>query len=292
MKLGFIGLGSMGAAIATNLVRASHDVAVWNRSADKARPLVAIGATLAASPKDVAAGREIVFSMLADDAALHAVLGGELGLVAGLNAGAIHVSMSTIGVAAADEFQAMHASRDQHFVSAPVFGRPDAAVSAKLFVAAAGDPADLLRIREPLANISQRVFHVGEKPSSANLLKLCGNFMILAAIESLGEAMALAENGGIAKRQLLEVLTATLFDAPVYRNYGAILIEERFRPAGFAASLGLKDMRLVAAAADAARVSMPVLSVLEQHLRETIAREGAGIDWSAIAKTIAPKSGV
>jgi len=186
----------------------------------------------------------------------------------------------------------MHASHDQRFVSAPVFGRPDAAVSAKLFVAAAGDPADLLRIREPLANISQRVFQVGEKPSSANLLKLCGNFMILAAIESLGEAMTLAERGGITKRQLLEVLTATLFDAPVYRNYGAILIEQRFRPAGFAASLGLKDMRLVAAAADAARVSMPVLSVLERHLRETIAREGAGIDWSAITKTIAKESGV
>jgi len=131
----------------------------------------------------------------------------------------------------------------------------------------------LLRIREPLANISQRVFQVGEKPSSANLLKLCGNCMILSAIESLGDAMTLAERGGITKRQLLEVLTATLFDAPVYRNYGAILIEQRFRPAGFAASLGLKDMRLVAAAADAAR-------------------EGAGIDWSAITKTIAKESGV
>ena len=279
----------MGAAIASNLARASHELAVWNRSPDKTRALVAMGATAAASPSDAARGKEIVFSMLADDAALHAVLDGDSGLFAGLAPGAIHVSMSTIGVATADAVAASHSERGQHFVSAPVFGRPDAAAAAKLFVAAAGDPSDLQRIREPLANVSQRVFLVGEKPSSANLLKLCGNFMILAAIESLGEAMALASKGGITKRQLLDVLTATLFDAPVYRNYGAILVEERFRPAGFAASLGLKDMDLVAAAADAQHLSLPVLTVLQEHLRETIATEGAAIDWSGIAKTIETK---
>ncbi len=292
MKLGFLGLGSMGSAIAANLVRASPELIVWNRSPDKTRPLVELGAAAAASPAEAAAGRDVVFSMLADDAALHAVLDGERGLLAGLSPGAIHVSMSTIGVAAADDAAAQHARRGQHFVSAPVFGRPDAAAAAKLFVAAAGTAADLARISAPLASVSQRVFHVGEKPSNANLLKLCGNFMILAAIESLGEAMTLAAKGGIAKRQVLEVLTATLFDAPVYRNYGSILIEERFRPAGFAAPLGLKDMGLVAAAAAAERVPMPVLEVLQEHLRQTIAREGAGIDWSAIARTIETNCGV
>jgi 3-hydroxyisobutyrate dehydrogenase-like beta-hydroxyacid dehydrogenase len=289
MKIGFIGLGHMGAAIAANLVRASHEVAVWNRSADKARPLIELGATLAASPRGAAAGRDMVFTMLGDDAALHAVLGGEQGLYAGLARGAVHVSMSTIGVNTADEVAAGHAERAQGFLSAPVFGRPEAAIAAKLFIVAAGDQAHLQRVGGLFENISQRVFRVGTKPSNANVVKLCGNYMILAAIEALAEAMSLSFASGVPKRQLLEVLTGTVFDAPVYRTYGAILIEERFRPAGFAAPWGLKDMNLAGAAAATQGVAMPFLEILKQHLSETIANEGADIDWSGIAKTIAAK---
>jgi 3-hydroxyisobutyrate dehydrogenase-like beta-hydroxyacid dehydrogenase len=140
--------------------------------------------------------------------------------------------------------------------------------------------------------MSQRVFYVGEAPSAASLVKLCGNFMILSAIEALGEAMALAEKGGIAKKQLLEVLTGTLFDSPIYRNYGAMLVEGRFRPAGFAAPLGLKDMRLVGQSAESLRVPMPLLSVLRDHMLQTIAQEGEDIDWSAIARSIAKNAGL
>jgi 3-hydroxyisobutyrate dehydrogenase-like beta-hydroxyacid dehydrogenase len=291
MKIGFVGLGRMGAPIAAHVVRAGHDVAVWNRSAEKARPLVEAGATLLASPKDVAAGREVVFSMLADDAALDAVLAGENGMLAGLQAGALHVSMSTIAVLTADSVAARHAERSQCFVSAPVFGRPDAAAAAKLFVVTGGDPAQV-RIATPLfETMSQKAFHVGDKPSAANLVKLCGNFMILSAIETLGEAMTLAEKGGVAKAKLLEVLTGTLFDAAVFRNYGAILVAGKFRPAGFAAPLGLKDMRLVGQAAEAERVPMPLLSLLRDHLLQTIANEGEDIDWSGIATTIAKNAG-
>lgn len=279
----------MGSAIAANLVRASHEVAVWNRSANKAGPLIELGATLAASPRAAAEGRDMVFTMLGDDGALQAVLSGEQGLYAGLARGAVHVSMSTIGVHTADEVAAGHAERGQGFVSAPVFGRPEAAIAAKLFIVTAGDQAALQQASGPFENISQRVFHVGAKPSNANLVKLCGNFMILAAIESLAEAMTLADAGGVPKRQLLEVLTGTLFDAPVYRNYGAILIEERFRPAGFAAPWGLKDMRLAGDAAADQGIAMPFLEILKQHLIETIAREGGDIDWSGIAKTVAAK---
>jgi 3-hydroxyisobutyrate dehydrogenase-like beta-hydroxyacid dehydrogenase len=292
MKIGFVGLGRMGAAIAANLVRAGHDVAVWNRSGAKARPLVEAGATLSASPKDAAAGRDIVLTMLADDAALDAVLSGENGLLAGLKAGALHISISTIAVATADSVAARHAERDQCFVSAPVFGRPDAAAAAKLFVVAGGDPSQV-RIATPLFEaMSQKMFHVGNKPSAANLVKLCGNFMILAAIETMGEAMTLAEKGGVPKAKLLEVLTGTLFDAAVFRNYGAILVEEKFRPAGFAAPLGLKDMRLASQAAEAGRVPMPLLNVLRDHLLQTIANEGEDIDWSGIATTIAKNAGL
>ncbi len=287
MKIGFIGLGHMGAAIAANLVRASHEVRVWNRSPDKARPLLALGATLATSPRAVATDSEVVFTMLGDDAALRSVLDGPEGLYAGLGVGAIHVSMSTIGVATAEELTAKHAERGQHFVSAPVFGRPEAAAAAKLFVLCAGGAAELERVAPLLAKLGQRVLPLGPKPAHANLVKLCGNFMILATIESLGEALNLAERGGVGKRALLEVLTNTLFDFPVMRTYGAIIQEERYRPAGFAAPWGLKDMRLAGESAAAAGVDMPFLRVLEANLVATIANEGSEIDWSGIAKTIA-----
>jgi 3-hydroxyisobutyrate dehydrogenase-like beta-hydroxyacid dehydrogenase len=292
MKIAFAGLGQMGAAIAANLIRAGHDVAVWNRSLAKGRPLVEAGATQGATPKDAVAGRDAVLSMLADDAALDAVLSGEHGILAGLKAGALHISMSTISVATADSVAARHAERGQCFVSAPVFGRPDAAAAAKLFVVTGGDPAQL-RIAAPLfAAVGQRTFHVGDKPSAANLVKLCGNFMILAAIETMGEAMTLAEKGGVPKATLLEVLTGTLFDAAVFRNYGAILVAEKFRPAGFAAPLGLKDMRLAGQAAETGRVPMPLLSLLRDHLLQTIANEGEDIDWSGIAATIDKNAGL
>jgi 3-hydroxyisobutyrate dehydrogenase-like beta-hydroxyacid dehydrogenase len=292
MRIGFIGLGQMGAAIAINLVRAKHEVAVWNRSAPRTRSLVEAGATFAASPKAAAMDKEVVFSMLADDAALEAVLSGDNGLIAGLAAGALHVSMSTIAVATAKQVSARHAELGQRFVSAPVFGRPDAAAAARLFVVAAGDPADVKTATPLFQAISQRVFYVGEIPSHANLVKLCGNFVILSAIETMAEAMTLAEKGGVPKAQLLEVLTGTLFDAPVYRNYGAILVEERFRPAGFAAPLGLKDMRLVGQEAEARRVPMPLLSLLRDHLLETLAKEGEDVDWSGIGLTIAKNGGL
>jgi 3-hydroxyisobutyrate dehydrogenase-like beta-hydroxyacid dehydrogenase len=282
----------MGAAIAANLVRANADVAVWNRSADKARPLVDAGALLMENPKAAATDRDIVFSMLADDAALEAVLSGEKGLAAGLRPGALHVSMSTIAVATADRIAASHLARGQHFLCAPVFGRPAVAAAAKLFVVAAGDPADLQTASPLFSAISQRVFYVGETPSAASLIKLCGNFMILSAIEALGEAMALAEKGGVAKQRLLEVLTGSLFDSPIYRVYGAILAEDRFKPAGFAAPLGLKDMRLVGQSAETLRVPMPLLSVLRDHLLQTIAQEGEDVDWSAIAQVIKKNAGL
>jgi 3-hydroxyisobutyrate dehydrogenase-like beta-hydroxyacid dehydrogenase len=292
MKIGFIGLGNMGAAIAANLVRAHHDVAVWNRSAEKARNLVNAGAVLATNPRAAATGREIVITMLADDAALESVLSGPEGVFEGLRPGALHVSMSTISVATAARVASQHIARGQHFLSAPVFGRPEAAATAKLFIVAAGTDADFQMTGPLFSSIGQRVFYLGQTPSDANLVKLCGNFMILSAIEALAEAMTLAQKGGIAKKQLLEVLTGTLFDSPLYRNYGAALVDGRFKPAGFAAPLGLKDMRLVAQSAEALRVPMPLLNVLRDHLLQTIGSAGEDIDWSGIGLTIAKNGGL
>lgn len=289
MHIGFIGLGQMGSAIATNLVKAGHEVKVWNRSPEKAAPLVAAGATLAASPADAASG-EIVFTMLADDKAVEAVTLGERGMLAA-PAKPIHVSLSTISLALADKLTAAHAEAGSAYVAAPVFGRPAAAAAAKLFVVAAGPPEALATCAPLFDAIGQRTFHLGGTPSAANVAKLSGNFLIMSVVESLAEAMTLAEKHGVQKAALLEILTGTLFGAPIYQVYGQILVDQAFRPAGFAAPLGLKDMNLAAAAATDARVPMPVLSLVRDRLLATIAREGDDIDWSGIAKTVADNAG-
>ena len=292
MSIAFLGLGAMGAGIAGNLVKAGHEVTVWNRSAAKTAPLVELGATAASTPIEAAADAEIVFTMVADDAALLGVLHGDNGLLAGMASGTLHVSLSTIAVATADKVAAAHKDHGQRFIAAPVFGRPDAAAAAKLFVVTAGAAADVDEAQPLFEAIAQRVFRVGETPSQANLVKLCGNFSIMAAIETMAEAMALAQKGGVPKATLLEVLTGSLFGAPIYVNYGKILVEERFTPPGFKAPLGLKDMRLTGEAAETYRVPMPLLSLLRDHLLETIAKEGEEIDWSGIGRTVAKNAGL
>jgi len=287
MKVGFIGLGRMGSAMAANLLKAGHEVAVWNRSPDKADPLVEAGARRATSPRDAAEG-EVVMTMLADDTAVEAVVYGADGILA---APALHVSHSTISIALAERLAADHTGHGG-YVSAPVFGRPAAAEAAKLFVVAAGLAAHLDRCAPVFEAVAQRVFRIGEAPPMANLVKLSGNFMILSAVEAMAEAMTLAEKGGVARETLLEVLTGTLFGAPVYQTYGDILVEDRFHPAGFAAPLGLKDMNLVDAAATASRVPMPVLGIIRDHLRAAIAQEGEEIDWAGVALAVRRSAGV
>ena len=280
MRIGFIGLGQMGGAIAANLIKAGHEVTVWNRSADKTNALVDAGAARAARPVDAAQG-DLVMTMLADDRAVEGVVFGEGGIV---GAPALHVGHSTISIALADQLAAD--SGTGGYVSAPVFGRPPAAAAGKLFVVAAGVEAALDRCELVFADIGQRTFRIGDKPSAANLVKLSGNFMIMAAVEAMAEAMTLAEKGGVDRQTLLEVLTGTLFGAPIYHIYGEILLEDRFRPAGFAAPLGLKDMTLADTAATSLGAPMPLLGIVRDHLRSVIATEGPDIDWAGIALAV------
>jgi 3-hydroxyisobutyrate dehydrogenase-like beta-hydroxyacid dehydrogenase len=276
--------------MARNLMRAGHEVTVWNRSPEKAEPLLAEGATRAETPAEAASG-EVVHTMLADDRAVEAVTFGAAGILSAPS-GAIHLSHSTIGVPLAERLTKAHAEHGSVLVSAPVFGRPAAAEAAKLFVVAAG-AAGAIETCQPLFDaVSQKSFVVGDHPAAANLVKLCGNFTILAAVEALAEAMTLAEKGGVAKAKLLEVLTGTIFGAPVYQIYGDILVKDAFRPAGFSAPLALKDMSLVAETATDSRVPMPVLAVLRDHLLSTIAREGEDIDCAGIGRTVAANAGL
>jgi len=281
MKLGFIGLGQMGSAMAANLLKAGHELTVYNRSAAKAQPLVQLGAHQAVRIADACRG-EAVITMLADDPAVTDTVWGEQRLLATLPQGSIHISMSTISVALSKRLTEAHAQSGQRFVAAPVFGRPDAAAAAKLFVVCAGDAAAIEACRVLFEAVGQRTFPIGAEPSAANLVKLSGNFLLAAAIEALGEAIALVGKAGVERSAYVELLTSTLFQASAYRTYGGLIAERRFEPAGFAAPLGLKDIRLALQAAEALRVPMPTASLVHDRLLRLIAQGREHQDWSAV----------
>jgi 3-hydroxyisobutyrate dehydrogenase-like beta-hydroxyacid dehydrogenase len=282
MDIGFIGLGNMGRGMAANLVNAGHTVTVYNRSAAKADALVRQGARLAHTVAE-ACGGDVVITMLADDGAVEDVVFGQHGVLASLASGATHVSSSTISVGLSKRLTAAHSEAGQQYVAAPVFGRPEAAAAAKLFVIAAGAP----QVLEPLAplfdTIGQRTFVVSEQPQAANLVKLSGNFLIASVIESLGEAIALVGKAGVDPLHYIDILTSTLFSAPAYQTYGGLIARREFEPAGFAATLGLKDIRLALAAADELAVPLPVASLLRDRFLALLASGGGQLDWSAIA---------
>jgi len=290
MRIGFIGLGQMGSAMAANLLEAGHKVVVYNRSPEKAAPLVALGATAAGTIADACRG-DAVITMLADDIAVERTVFGDGGILASLARGAIHISCATISVEMSRRLAQAHEQASQRYVAAPVFGRPEAAAAAKLFVVASG-ASDAVEDARPLLNaIGQRTFVMSPRPEAANLVKLSGNFLIAAVIESLGEAMALVGKAGIDQGAYLDVLTSTLFTAPVYRTYGALIAENRFEPAGFAAPLGQKDIRLTLAAAEALGVPMPLASLLRDRFIALIAQGGETLDWSAIGRLAAQDAG-
>jgi len=281
MKIGFIGLGRMGSAMAENLLKAGHDVTVFNRSPDKSRPLLDLGAHQASSIAGACTG-EAVITMLADDTAVsNAVLSDE-GIAKKLPQRAIHISMSTISVGLSKELAQAHARAGQRFVAAPVFGRPEAAAAAQLFIVAAGDPAAVGACRPLFDAMGQKTISIDTEPSAANLVKLSGNFLLASAIEALGEAVALVGKAGIDRHAFVDLLTSTIFPAPAYKTYGNLIADNQFQPARFAAPLGFKDIRLALAAAESLRVPMPLGSLLRDRFLRLLARGGDDLDWAAI----------
>ncbi|OBF13393.1 NAD(P)-dependent oxidoreductase [Mycobacterium sp. ACS4331] len=294
MRIGFIGLGSMGAGIAANLVRAGHHVTAYNRTPAKVDALERQGAHRADTVADACRG-DVVFTMLADDDAVRGVTFGDIDLADGildnLASPGVHISCSTISVGLSAQLAQAHADAGQRFVAAPVFGRPEAAAAAKLFVVAAGAASAVADVEELLDTIGQRTFVVADDPPAANLIKLSGNFLIASVIESLGEAMALVGKAGVDAHQYVDILTSTLFDAPVYRTYGGLIAGEQFEPAGFAAPLGLKDIRLVLEAGERLSVPLPIAGLLRDRFLTLIANGGEHLDWSAIATLSASDAG-
>ena len=290
-RIGFIGLGNMGTGMAASLLRAGYELTVYNRIPGKAQALVDRGAHLARHVAD-ACGGDVVITMLADDGAVEGIVFGEGGVVQNLGKSKTHVSLSTISVALSERLSTAHAKAGQRFVAAPVFGRPEAAAAGKLFIVAAGAPDAVSACGLLFRAMGQKTIAIGQVPQTANLVKLSGNFLLASVIEALGEAMALVGKAGIDRRQYLDLLTATLFTAPVYKTYGGLIAEGKFEPAGFAAPLGHKDIRLTLAAAESLRVPMPLASLLHDRLLTLIAWGGEGLDWSAMGRLAANDAGL
>jgi 3-hydroxyisobutyrate dehydrogenase-like beta-hydroxyacid dehydrogenase len=283
MDIGFIGLGSMGLPMASNLLAAGHKLRVHNRTASKADPLIKRGAEFMSNGAAVASPGGVVITMLADDAAVEAAVLGVDTIAQRLAPGGIHISMSTIAPATSRKLAKYHAENGSIYVTAPVFGRPEAAEAKRLWVCTSGPHDAKHKIAPLLDAIGQKTFDFGEDPGAANALKLSGNFLIAAAMESMAEALAMLEKSNIDRVAAIEMLTSTLFACPVYQGYGKAIAQMRHTPAGFRLPLGLKDVELVLKAGREVHVPMPVAGIVRDHFLTSIAKGREEMDWSAFA---------
>lgn len=288
MKVGFIGLGTMGSKMAANLKNAGIDLQVYNRTREKAE---ALGVPVADSPTDLAGKVDVLITMLSNDQALRHVMLGDEGALSGLKSGALHISMSTVSIDIAKELAAKHQQADQHFLSSPVFGRPDAAEKAGLVILAAGPKEKAESVQVLYQHMGKAWHYVGEEPWKANLFKVSGNFWISSVIETMGESFALLKKAGANHEKFFEIMTS-VFQSPLYENYGKNILSENFEPAGFALKHGLKDVQLVADAARTFSVPMYFVSVLRDNYTLAANQGKADIDWSSLAKQFAENSGV
>lgn len=287
-----LGLGAMGSGVARRLLEQGHPVTVWNRTADKARPLAELGAKPAGSPGDAAAAAGVVITLLADDAALEEVALEPQGIASRLAPGGVHLSMSTISPATARRLSDAHLAHGSAYVAAPVFGRPEAAAGGQLWIVTSGAPEAKAKARPLLEALAQGVEDFGDDPVAAHVVKLAGNFLIAAAIEAMAEAYTLGEKWGLERTRLAEFFAASLFPSRIYQNYGKLIAEHRYQPPGFKLRLGLKDLRLVLGAADAHEMPMPLASLLHDRLLALAAQGHGEIDWTGIGRAVAQEAGL
>ena len=291
MDVGLIGLGRMGVGIAKSLLRAGHYLTVYNRTRERAETLRRDGAAVASSVAEACRG-DAVLTMLADDTAVESVVFGDDGVLRYLPRGRVHISFSTISVALSERLANEHAEAGQEFIAAPVFGRPEAAEGGKLAVVAAGAASVIERCKPLWEALGPKLMVAGERPSMANVVKLTGNFLIATVVESLGEALAFARKSGVEPAAVLDFLTSTLFNAPVYKTYGGLIVEGKHEQVGFALPLGLKDVRLLLQAAEAQSVPMPIASVLRDRFLTAMGRGYEKSDWSVIGRVAAEDAGL
>jgi 3-hydroxyisobutyrate dehydrogenase-like beta-hydroxyacid dehydrogenase len=292
MKVGFIGLGKMGQGMSRRILGGGHDLLVYNRTREKTTDLAAAGAIVASSLADVCRGCDVVITMVSDDTAVKAVTLGGGGVRDSLAPGAVHLCMGTHSVAAIQVLGSAHAQANQQMVCAPVLGRPDAAAAGQLAIVAGG-PAEAVKRCEPLFQvIGRRTFEAGAKPEGAAAIKLSNNFVLGAAIEAMAEAFSLVRKYGVMPQVLFDVMTDALFASPAYKIYGKIIVDESYDKAGFMTLQGLKDLNLVLAAADQARVPMPSANNVRDRLLGAIAHGDGEKDWAVMAREQNRASGI
>lgn len=280
--IGFIGLGEMGSAMAKRLVDAGHRVVAWNRSPEPVDALVQAGAARGRTVEDALAN-PVVMSMLSDDRAVESVFTPEA--VAVIPEGAVHINLATISLSTAQRIHQMHEHASRGYLSAPVLGRPPVAAVGKLTIVVGGPANQLDQVRPLLDHLGQRVWHVGETPASANVVKIGVNFTIIHALQALGESVTLVERSGVDPGVFVDILNASLFPGPVYDGYGHMIAERRYAPAGFTMKLGRKDLRLAQEAAEALGVELPTAPTLVEVFEKALSDgELAELDWAAVAE--------
>lgn len=291
MKLGVVGLGHMGHAFAANLIADGASLTVYDRKAEIAAPLAARGAAVARDFADFVGCDIVLTSLPGDDVVRHVALGPD-GLASVLRKGAIHLSTSTISVLLSRELSQAHRARTQGFVAAPVLGNPDLAAARQLFVLAGGASADVRRSLPVLERLGQRAFTVSEDPGLASLMKLAGNVLTAATLQSMGEVFALLSKAGLPPDRAQEILTGSLFDGHVHKAYGGKIVTQQYSPAGMTVPLATKDLRLALAAAEHEAVPMPVASLVHDMLVAAEARGWGDLDWSVLGRLAAANAGL
>jgi 3-hydroxyisobutyrate dehydrogenase-like beta-hydroxyacid dehydrogenase len=294
-RIGFVGLGHMGMAMASNLASDGVQVIAYVRRPEQMGKLAALGLEPTTTMADLF-NCQIVISMLPDDNAVREIVFGREadgldGLVKGLQPGTIHLSMSTISTAAASQLASEHENSGQGYVAAPVFGNPDAAKARQLFIVTAGGPADVERCRPLLDSLGQRTFVIGADPAQANLIKLLGNMMTATTLEMLGEAVAVVRKRGLDPKPFLDILTSTMFGGRAHTIYGDKIVRQAYAP-GFLMPLAFKDVRLALAEAERAGAPMPSVGVVHDRMIAGIARGYGDLDWSALGLIAADEAGL
>jgi len=287
MKVGFIGIGSMGAAMVPNLVKAGHQVSVWNRNAKAAQALQ--GVTLLDSPV-MAFQCDAVITMLADDKAVRSVIF-DSGALENARKDCVHVMASTISLALVEQLKQRHFDAGIAYVSAPVFGVPAAAASAQLNIVVAGEDAAVAAVQPLFDVLGQKTWRLGTDPKRANVAKIAGNMMITLAMEAMGEATALTESHGVKAADFLDIITNTLFASPSYKRYGGFIASNSYEP-GFKLTLGLKDVNLALEAANEKRIVLPAAEIVRENMMQAIEQGLGGKDWSIVAKVTRRRAGL
>jgi len=279
-RVAFIGLGNMGAGIARNLMRAGFTLTVHNRTEAKMKPFVDAGATPARSPREAAAGADIVVTSLMGDDSVLSVVEGETGLLAGMKPGAIHVGTSTVSPQCATRLAKMHAQHGSHYLAAPVLGRPDVANAGQLVTFVAGE-AEAIEACGPLFEAYTRMVRkIPGEPRLANVTKLCANYTAASVIELMGQLYAFADKNGVDLGMVEDLFQAT-WAHPGLKEYATQIRARSFDSSGgFAMSGGLKDIELMLSASGAEGVALEFAEIIKRKMLEAIDDGMSNLDWS------------